>query len=262
MELLASENGSGDPSPKPQRVVYPYSVLPGGARTPEELREATERDPLIASHYVGFDFRNAKVITVEHAKLVYLSYRQRNKIFWTKRQVTLREGERLLTDGKIFARTRCANRVSVRPRRAASTEEPSPEELERPIASGGTAMRTPFPVTFESNLLSHRNSDWFDPADPPNSGWGYGQYASNDFPLTFPPPLPAGGSFCEPTKPKKKAELSSEIELEGKKKPRKNPCAPGPSGPPATVPEPETVILFVSGLLAILLGYVRQLRLS
>ena len=260
LALMAASAASADLTSNLPRIVYPYSVVAGGVRTPEELRDASERDPLIASHYAGFDFRNARVITLEHPKLVYLSYRQRDKIFWTKRQVTLSQGERLLTDGKIFARTRCANRVSVAPHRAASSEEPSVEQLDRPVGSG-TAMRTPFPVAFESNLLRHPTSDWSDPAAPPNSQWGYGQYAGNGFPLTFPPPIPDGGGTCLPTKPKKKGELTPAIELEGKKKPRKNPCAPGPSGPPATVPEPGTFILFAFGLAATWLSH-RKSRLQ
>lgn len=252
---LAAQSRPDRPTQSVARVVYPYSVLPGGARTPEELRDAIERDPLIASHYAGFDFHNAKIIKVERAKLVYLSYRRRDKIFWTKRQVLLREGEKLLTDGKIVARTRCANRVSSTPQRAISAEEPSAEELDRPIASAGTALKVPFTVDFDSSILTRRTPDWFDPAAPPDSRWGYGPYASNDFPLTFPPPIPGGGGVCEPTKPKKKHDLDSDAEEDVEKKPRKNPCAPGPSGPPATVPEPGTFIFLSSGIVGIYLRY-------
>lgn len=248
------------------RAVYPYSVVPGGVSTPGELREASKHDPLVALHYAGFDFGNARVVRLKHPRLVYLSYRRKDKIFWTKRQVKLCEGEKVLTDGKMMARTRCANRVSAAPQRAISAQEPAAAELDRPVIAGGTAFVAPFPVKFESALL-HRRPEWFDPADPP-SRWGYGPYAGNDFPITFPPPFPGGaaGGVCEPAKPKPShnagfVTLGFTGEAEGTKAPKKNACppgppgTPGPPGPPATVPEPATIVLMSTGIAAMYLRY-------
>ncbi|MDP9159350.1 MAG: PEP-CTERM sorting domain-containing protein [Acidobacteriota bacterium] len=259
MALLAAEvhpDQSGASVKAPVHIVYPYSVVAGGVLTPDELRAASERDPLVALHYAGFDFRNARVIRLKHPRLVYLSYRHKEKIFWTKRQVKLCAGEQVLTDGKIVARTRCANRVSATPQAAISAEEPAAAEMERPLASGGTALGTPFPVKFESALLRQR-PDWFDPADPPTSAWGYGPFAGNYYPITFPPPLPGGGGVCQPQKSKKNAELESVAQSEGSLKPKRAACTPGtpgpPPGPPATIPEPDTFILFGSGIAGIYL---------
>src|SRR5207247_10855814 len=79
------------------RVVYPYSVVPGGVRTSYELPAITEHDRLVAKHYSGFDFRKAKVIELKRPALMHLSYRMRDKIFWTKKQIALRQGEKLIT---------------------------------------------------------------------------------------------------------------------------------------------------------------------
>jgi hypothetical protein len=270
LALLAGEvrtGQSGASAKASKHIVYPYSVVPGGVVTPEELRAASERDPLVALHYAGFDFRNARVMRLKSPRLVYLSYRQKGKIFWTKRQVKLCAGEQVLTDGKMVARTRCANRVSATPQAAISAEEPAEAEMERPVASGGTALRTPFPVKFESALL-RQAPDWFDPADPPTA-WAHGLFAGNYYPITFPPPLPGGGGACEPQKSNKNAELESIAQSEGSLKPKRAACPPGspgsppsspPPGPPATIPEPQTFYLLASGIVGIYLCYRKMGR--
>ncbi|MGA7379718.1 MAG: hypothetical protein WBX03_02610, partial [Terriglobales bacterium] len=70
------------PASVPPRIVYPYSVVPGGIQAAEELREVSEHDRVVGRHYAGFDFRNAHVIELQEARLVYLSYRIGDRIFW------------------------------------------------------------------------------------------------------------------------------------------------------------------------------------
>src|SRR5690349_14294654 len=66
--------------------IYPYSVIPGGAYTVQELGNARLRDRVVASHYAGFDLDHSKVVRLKEAKLAYVSYRLGNQLFWTKRQ--------------------------------------------------------------------------------------------------------------------------------------------------------------------------------
>src|SRR5207302_6268615 len=75
------------------RVVYPYSIVPGGVRSSKELLDATAHDPVAARHYAGFDFRKAKLVELQESKLVYLSYRMHDKVYWTKKKVSLHKGE-------------------------------------------------------------------------------------------------------------------------------------------------------------------------
>jgi hypothetical protein len=224
------EPGTGRP------VVYPYSIVPGGVRSPEDLHQASLHDRVVRQHFSGFDFRRAKVVELDQAKLVYLSYRMGNKVFWTKKQVHLRKGEKLITDGTISARTRCANQVSATPQKAISAQEPPTEAFEDPYASGGTARQIPFPGNFESALFN-RELAAFDPQGAPASplfapGSGLG------LPGIFPPPLPSGG--CDSTKQQ---------------------CSPGPPPPPppppppTPVPEPGSILLISSGLAGIYLRY-------
>ena len=114
------------------RTVYPYSVIAGGAQSAQELREAVAVDPVVAQHYADFDIAKARRVTLDAPKLVYVSYRIGNKVFWTKHKVALRKGEAMLSDGPNMARTRCGNRISVLPVRPNAPAEPSSSELEGP----------------------------------------------------------------------------------------------------------------------------------
>ena len=233
LAALAVNSFSSTPGPEGRQVVYPYSVVPGGVRSPEDLHQASLHDRVVGRHFSGFDFRRAQVVELQKARLVYLSYRMGNKVFWTKKQVHLRKGEKLITDGIISARTRCANQVSATPQKAISAQEPPAEAFEDPYAAGGTARQIPFPGNFESALFNRELAE-FDPQGPPGSplfapGSGVG------LPGIFPPPLPSGG--CDTTKQQ---------------------CSPGPPPPPpppTPVPEPGSILLISSGLAGIYLRY-------
>lgn len=213
--------------PRNRRLVYPYSVVPGGVRSGAELREAAQHDPVVAQHYSGFDYSHAHVIEVERPKFVYLSYRRGGQIHWTSKQAMLRVGEKLLTDGHITARTRCANQVSVLPQSNTMPNEPTMAELERPdaVASGREEL---FPQSATALQL-----DPLIPIGPPYAG----------FPQPAPfLPLPFGGGSnppggCAPTK--KNANPNNP----------KNKCTPTP--PPPTVPEPGSLVLVLSGAAAL-----------
>ena len=114
------------------RTVYPYSVIAGGAQSPQELREAAAVDPVVARHYADFDITNARRVTLDAPKLVYVSYRIGNKVFWTRNKLALRKGEAMLSDGRNMARARCGNRISVLPVRPNAPAEPSSSELDGP----------------------------------------------------------------------------------------------------------------------------------
>jgi hypothetical protein len=114
------------------RPVFPYSVIAGGAASSQELKEAAALDPVVAQHYADFDIANARRVTLDEPKLMYVSYRIGNKVFWTKHKLALRKGEAMLSDGSNMARTRCGNRVSVLPVRPNAPAEPTSSELDGP----------------------------------------------------------------------------------------------------------------------------------
>jgi hypothetical protein len=117
-----------------RRPVYPYSIIPGGVASAAELRTAVAHDPVVAAHYAGFDLANARVLQVQGARFVYVSYRRGDDVFWTSKKLRLAVGETLLTDGEHIARTRCGNQVSDEPRMPVSLAgDPEPQMLDTPV---------------------------------------------------------------------------------------------------------------------------------
>jgi len=118
---------------KYERIVYPYSVIPGGVRSREELAGNMSNDRVVADHYAEFAVSQARMVKMEVAKNVYVSYRIRDKVFWTAKAIKIPQGEALITDGRDYARARCGNRISVLPQAPVSEEEPAPEVFDIPV---------------------------------------------------------------------------------------------------------------------------------
>lgn len=227
------------------RPVYPYSVVPGGVRDAHELKLAAERDPVVAAHYAGFDYDHAHVVRLVLARTAYVSYRIGKKIYWTRRRITLKKGETVITDGKITARTRCANRVEELPQQATAMSEPPVIKFEQPMQPfPGTAMSTP-PVPFQSSLLTPPPGPGLGPAPPLSLYNPLG--GGNGWVPISPPPLP---SVCGigPKKPVHggAAEAMAVSADATKKKKKINSCGNG--GGMGEVPEPSTWLLVASGL--------------
>lgn len=223
------------------RPVYPYSVVPGGIENAKELKWAAEHDPVVAAHYAGFDYAHAQIVRLTLARTVYVSYRIGNHIYWTSHRVTLRKGEKLISDGRITARMRCANQVEETPQQQqAEATEPTEEQLNQPVRSGqGTAMQAP-PANFQSALLNR-------PQAPDLGAMGpltpYNPFVGGNFISVAVPPLPEG--LCTPVA---KKGAGTEIEAAGgKKKKPTGPCGSGGGGA-GNVPEPGTWLLFGTGL--------------
>jgi len=215
------------------RPVYPYSVVSGGVKDARELKWAADHDPVVRAHYAGFDYDHARVVRLVLARTAYISYRIGNKVYWTRHRVSLKKGETVLTDGKITARTRCANRVEEVPQQASSSSEPPVAKFDEPVQpSTGTAVVNP-PVPFQSALLNRNPVPGLGPAPPLSL---YDPFSPGTFIPIAPPPLP---SVCGPLKKK-----GTTVVVSGKKK--IEPCESG--GGSGTVPEPSTWLLVASGL--------------
>lgn len=216
--------------PRNRRLVYPFSVVPGGVGSAEELHEAVAHDSVVAKHYSAFNYRRARLVEVKEPRKVYLSYRLHNKIYWTVQQASLHPGEKLLTDGAVTARARCGNQVSVLPQTTTSPEEPTMAELDRPdaVASGIEA----FPGSLNSNLLH------IDPVMPlgPSASGGNALGPGGPPGVSVPPPLGGGGS-------------SGGTGGNG---------GGGGGNPPPATPEPGTIVLVISGAGIIFARYRRR----
>lgn len=268
---MAAQEALNHPGParRSVRVVYPYSIVPGGVRSSQELLDATAHDPVAARHYAGFDFRKARVVELQESKLVYLSYRLHDKVYWTRKKVSLHKGEKLLTDGKTTARTRCANQVSDKAKPNVSDEEPPAFKFEDPyLADGGTAMHSPFPADLNSAALRHIDGLGLGEAGPPPlSGTNlYGGQGGQGFGPIFPPSIPVGA--CEPAALEFGEKDSNDEKGETHCPPspprppgQPVPPNPGPPGPPPPpVPEPGTIALVGSGIAGIIYRYRKSKR--
>ena len=253
-ELASSTAVGTTPQIQSKRAVYPYSVVPGGVQSPEDLAQAAAHDKVVAAHYAGFDFKRARVIELKQAQLMYLSYRMRDKIYWTSKRIRLHAGEKVISDGKMIARTRCANQISESAKNAASPEEPPAEKFDQPfIADGGTGMQSPFPGTFESAQHALPAFNGGGGTAPLTSSYLFGPGVGGGYPPVFPPPIPGGAGACNTIFPSRKE--GSGIDSTVKPNCPKHPGTGSGPPPPPVVPSPAPSVLFTSGVAGIYLRY-------
>jgi len=124
--------------------VYPYSVVPGGLKSAQALRQAAANDRAVARHFAQFDYSRAHLVRLTEPRTVYVSYRIRDTVFWTQKRIHLQAGELLLTDGKITARAKCGNQVSDTAKPEISQEEPEEDVLDQPVALEPIGPSLPF----------------------------------------------------------------------------------------------------------------------
>jgi hypothetical protein len=204
--------------------VYPYSVIPGGVKNSNDLHYAALSDDVVRRHFSHFDYKSARLIRANEAREVYLSYRIRDTVFWTRKKIRLHSGELLLTDGNITARARCGNQISDTAKPEISSEEPDEDVLDQPVAAVEPAFGPPVrPILAAPDLPAGQ------PSPPQLFAGGF------IFPyVSIGVPLPAG--LC--------AAGATIVDGHCHKKHK----AP-------VVPEPSTMLLLTSGLALVLWRY-------
>ncbi|MBN9656896.1 MAG: PEP-CTERM sorting domain-containing protein [Acidobacteria bacterium] len=177
----------------PDRLVFPYSVVPGGVQTPEEAVAAARLDPSVAAHYRGIDLNRAVVTKLNQPRLAYVSYRLKGRIYWTRKKLTIAAGERVITDGSNYIRSRCGNRLIEAPQSELSAQEP-PESV----------LNTPeIPVL--ALTMPPAGAPLVEFAPPSDSPGGSGTrtvtpdfYPPDFYPPGVYPPVPIGSGFIIP----------------------------------------------------------------
>jgi hypothetical protein len=269
--------------PSAGTAVYPYSVIPGGARSSKELGAALRIDDVAREHYADFNVAAARIIRVAADRKAYVSYRKGDKIFWTRKQVKLHAGETLLSDGEHLARTRCGNRVSAVPRSPVSPDEPEETAGDVPVGPRvpvtASDANLAWPVWTESPdagiVLTAVNLS----ALPMPGGMGGGEfYASSGMPgpgccfVTAPisgthtTPSNGGGgppeSGSQPAPPPSSGPSGPGTGPSGSWPPNipgsggPGPTGPGSEGPgtvPVAAPEPSSLLLLGVGLAGVTL---------
>ncbi|HTU34567.1 MAG TPA: PEP-CTERM sorting domain-containing protein [Candidatus Acidoferrum sp.] len=223
--------------------IYPFSVIPGGARSREELKSAVLHDPVAAAHYAGFDVARTRVIRLSHAEKVYVSYRIGDRIYWTSKRLYIPAGETLLTDGEHEARTRCGNRLSETPQAPISTKEPSRAVLNGP-ATAMPALAVTEPLL--ASALVRPEMDLGEIVGPnPADGRSFNP---PDIPIPGGPLI--GGPGLPPLSPSKNP-------------PANNPQPPVAPPPPPIAPTPEPssgLLFFLSGGLLSVVALRRRIH--
>lgn len=137
------------------QMVYPWSVVAGGVDSSKAMGKAMAADPVVGAHYAGLQPDSFHPERLTEKKQGYVSYRIRDKIYWTRRMVTLAAGEQVLTDGKTLVRGRCGNLFSETPREpvAPLAEEPPEKKMDEPVRAAQLMptpeMRAEAPVAIE-----------------------------------------------------------------------------------------------------------------
>jgi hypothetical protein len=151
---IASGSHSSFNESGPARPVYMYSVISGGIASAEDLRQAMERDPVVAQQFAGFDFQRAHLVQVSEKQSMHVAYRMGDKVYWTRKKLALHPGETLISDGKIVARTRCGNRIALAPLGPPALTEPAEADLNQPLFSNDMVTRDaePQPETYAAAI--------------------------------------------------------------------------------------------------------------
>jgi len=216
------------------REVYPYSIIRGGAHSPEELR-AAEEDPVVRSHYAGFDISKFKLVSLDQEKMAYVSYRLGDQVYWTDRKLRLKINEVLLTDGVILARARCGNQISDTPRTPVSADQPSLSMQEIPTIEPYFPKGEVAEIILSKPVIPAVAK--LVPSSPPPLYYVH--------PFIYVYPLPKRATPKRTTHP-------------GPHRPRPHPHPPGPPTPPVVTPEPPSMWLFAA-CLAVLAFKLRKL---
>lgn len=139
----------------PDTLVFPYSVVPGGTRTPEQVRRAVASDAVVAGHYQAVRLGELKPKLLEQPMRGYVSYRRGDSVFWTSQPLILRTGEVILSDGESIIRGRCGNLVSDTPRSPVEPprQQPSQAELDLPVPVHALGAELP-PVTAPDEIAT------------------------------------------------------------------------------------------------------------
>jgi PEP-CTERM motif len=245
VKLVQLQNRAGslpDVIPAPEsrstRALYPFSVIPGGVRNEEELRDSIARDPVVAEHYR--DIRAARMLPMRLVRDLnaYVSYRSGQRIFWTHHLVRIKKGELVLTDGQSIIRGRCGNQIVpayLRPKGVPSTVDPMlppaevfesgiPPLMEAPFNQAMLAEAAPHRAPVVPTTTSAPAMPYFPPIIPPVSWCCSGGSASA--------PVPGGPRQGGPGD-------------------TRQPPRDGPGGTPTPVPEPTTLVLLAMGFAAL-----------
>jgi len=115
------------------RPQYRHSIVMGGVYDRDDVAQAVRTDATVDAHYRDIDVQKLEPEVLSAPRQAYVSYRIGHRVFWTRKPVTIRAGETVLSDGSSTIRARCGNRISDVPMEPTSGVEPAEGELDEPV---------------------------------------------------------------------------------------------------------------------------------
>jgi hypothetical protein len=239
-----------DPAQIPRKI-YPYSVIPGGAYSGEELALARRIDRVVADHYSDFETGAVAVRTLPQDRYFYVSYRKSDRVYWTANKRRVPKGEMLLSNGKHLARTRCGNRLSEAPQLpVAAGPQPTETALNGPEVPAGIELpQAPlFAPQYDAPampLVDARERFFEFPggatgASPLEAFPAFGLHSPMMAVADLPFGVPGPGAATTPHGPTPGGPI---------------PGGGGGSIPGAPVPEPASMALVLAAVALLILGY-------
>lgn len=212
------------------RPEYHYSIVRGGVRSADEVERAMDRDPVVAAHYADIDVSALRRARLKEPTTTHVSYRIGDRIYFTKRKLSLKAGERVLTDGRTTIREQCGNIISMAPLAPTLSNEPPGDQFDvivSPLAPPAYVL-VERPPAGAALSAAPRADTPFSGRTPPSGGGSSSPLTIRPVlipPPDFPPPL---WDFPPPSDPPP-PYFSSE-------------SGPPPDSP-LPVPEPSTFVL-------------------
>ncbi len=207
-------------------------------QSPAELNHAVDRDTVVRDHYQGIYLGQVTKTHLDKDMLAYVSYRVKNKIYWTQKKVHLHKGELVLTDGEHMVRGRCGNRISTSPVISGAGPEPPESQLDTEEPKDNRlAVATP-PVTSTPGAKDSTPGSAFAPPVPQKKAVPTVEKASSRrlFPVLVPIAMLAGSSIAAGHSNTNSGVTGVNVPASGGSGSNIAPLPHPPSGPPARVP--------------------------
>jgi hypothetical protein len=115
--VVAAEIASSSPAPVVRspsalkKVVYNYSVIPGGEPNVADFCEHIQSD----AAFNGFNCNVAYETSLRSSISVFMTFKKNGHIYWTKHLVSVKAGELIYTDGQRSFLARCGNEIGFAP---------------------------------------------------------------------------------------------------------------------------------------------------
>jgi hypothetical protein len=115
--VVAAEITASSPAPvvrpasAPKKVVYNYSVIPGGEPNVADFCGQIQSD----AAFHGFNCNVAYETSLRSPISVFMTFKKNGRIYWTKHPVSVKAGELMYTDGHRSFLARCGNEIGFAP---------------------------------------------------------------------------------------------------------------------------------------------------